>query len=32
MHQLAELSVLAALEKLQDEGRVSRTGNEFLLR
>jgi glyoxylase-like metal-dependent hydrolase (beta-lactamase superfamily II) len=32
MHQLAELSVLAALEKLQDEGRVSKAGNEFLLR
>jgi glyoxylase-like metal-dependent hydrolase (beta-lactamase superfamily II)/8-oxo-dGTP pyrophosphatase MutT (NUDIX family) len=30
-HQLAELSVLAALEKLQEEGRVSRAGNEFLL-
>ncbi|MDQ3009126.1 MAG: MBL fold metallo-hydrolase [Acidobacteriota bacterium] len=32
MHQLAELSVLAVLEKLHDEDRVLRTGSEFLLR
>lgn len=31
MHQLAELSVLAHLEKLEGEGRVSRTANEFKL-
>src|SRR5689334_9834290 len=32
MHQLAELSVLASLEKLNDEGRISKTGSGFLLR
>lgn len=31
-HQLAEMSVLAVLEKLQEEGRVSKNGDEFLLR
>ena len=31
MHQLAELSVLAHLEKLEGEGRVARTANEFSL-
>lgn len=29
MHQLAELSVLAALEKLETEGRVARDGDRF---
>jgi glyoxylase-like metal-dependent hydrolase (beta-lactamase superfamily II)/8-oxo-dGTP pyrophosphatase MutT (NUDIX family) len=32
MHQLAELSVLAHLEKLEGEGRVTRAANEFRLR
>ena len=31
MHQLAELSVLAHLEKLEGEGRVTRAANEFRL-
>jgi glyoxylase-like metal-dependent hydrolase (beta-lactamase superfamily II)/8-oxo-dGTP pyrophosphatase MutT (NUDIX family) len=31
MHQLAELSVLAHLEKLEGEGRVVRSANEFAL-
>ena len=31
MHQLAELSVLAHLEKLEGEGRVTRAANEFKL-
>ena len=31
MHQLAELSVLAALEKLETEGRVARHGDQFAL-
>ena len=31
MHQLAELSVLAHLEKLEGEGRVTRASNEFTL-
>jgi glyoxylase-like metal-dependent hydrolase (beta-lactamase superfamily II) len=31
MHQLAELSVLAHLEKLEGEGRVARAANEFTL-
>ena len=31
MHQLAELSVLAALEKLETEGRVARDGDRFAL-
>lgn len=31
MHQLAELSVLAALEKLETEGRVARDGSLFAL-
>jgi len=31
MHQLAELSVLAHLEKLEGEGRVARAANEFRL-
>ena len=31
MHQLAELSVLAHLEKLESEGRVARTANKFRL-
>jgi ribonuclease/clavin/mitogillin len=31
MHRLAELSVLAALEKLETEGRVAREGNQFVL-
>lgn len=31
MHQLAELSVLAHLEKLVGEGRVARASNEFTL-
>jgi glyoxylase-like metal-dependent hydrolase (beta-lactamase superfamily II)/8-oxo-dGTP pyrophosphatase MutT (NUDIX family) len=31
MHQLAELSVLAHLEKLEGEGRVARASNEFTL-
>ena len=32
MHQLAELSVQAHLEKLEGEGRVTRAANEFRLR
>jgi hypothetical protein len=31
MHQLAELSVLAHLEKLEGEGRALRNGDEFTL-
>jgi glyoxylase-like metal-dependent hydrolase (beta-lactamase superfamily II) len=31
IHQLAEMSVLAHLEKLEGEGRVARAGNEFRL-
>ncbi len=31
LHQLAELSVLAHLEKLEAEGRVARSANEFRL-
>jgi len=31
MHQLAEMSVLAHLEKLEGEGRVERQSNEFAL-
>lgn len=31
MHSLAELSVVAALEKLETEGRVARHGNQFAL-
>lgn len=31
MHQLAEMSVLAHLEKLEGEGRIARSGNEYAL-